>query len=240
LGNAKNLDIAKFKFPEIEFLHIDASSESSLRSICESYQIDTVFNLAVVPLPTSLQYPSWTSRVNFEIVLSLCELARTGMINELIHFSSSEAYGSARYIPMDEKHPLNATTPYAASKAAGDLVVNSYIETFQINAKVVRPFNNYGPRQNKGSYAGIIPIVSKQLQNGTPITIHGTGNQTRDFVYAATTADLAIKVAKTEAARGLTLNLATGIETSILQLIEMMKKVAEKPNHPINFAGRCS
>lgn len=235
LGTERNLQRATKSFEDIEILHIDASSESSMRTVATKHKIDVVFDLAVVPLPTSLTYPSWTSKVNYDIVLALCELARNEDISELIHLSSSESYGSAKYVPMDEKHPLDAVTPYAASKAAGDLLVNSYIQTFGIKATVIRPFNNYGPRQNSASYAGIIPIVVNHLKNGTPIEIHGTGLQTRDFVFAPTTADLVVKASKNQATKGRTFNLATGTETSILTIVEMMKSVYGAPNHPVIF-----
>lgn len=237
LGTEANLQDARAAFKDIEVLHIDASSESSMRTVATQHKIDLVFDLAVVPLPTSLTYPSWTSKVNYDIVLALSELARNNDIDELIHISSSESYGSAKYVPMDEKHPLDSVTPYAASKAAGDLIVNSYIQTFGINATVIRPFNNYGPRQNSASYAGIIPIVVSHLRNGTPIEIHGTGEQTRDFVFAPTTADLIVKAANTPATKGRTFNLATGTETSILKIVEMMKTVYGKPDHPVVFTA---
>lgn len=237
LGKEENLREARDVFPGIEILHIDASSESSMRTVAAKHNIDVVFDLAVVPLPTSLTYPSWTSKVNYDIVLSLCELARNEDIGELIHLSSSESYGSLQYMPMDEKHPLGAATPYAASKAAGDLIINSYIQTFGIQATVIRPFNNYGPRQNAASYAGIIPIVINHLKNDRPIEIHGTGEQTRDYVYAPRTADLVVKAANTPATKGRTFNLATGTETSVLQMVEMMKNVYGKPDHPVIFTA---
>ena len=93
----------------------------------------------------------------------MLELQRNGYYKTLIHCSSSEAYGSAENIPMGENHPLNPTTPYAASKAASDLLVMSYHNTFTIDTAIVRPFNNYGPRQNEGSYAGVIPITIERI-----------------------------------------------------------------------------
>jgi UDP-glucose 4-epimerase len=235
LGKEENLAEARLRHNDIPLIHVDASDESSMRTISASHNFDVVFDLAVVPLPTSLTYPGWTARVNYNSVLALCELVRFGDIGELVHFSSSEAYGSAQLVPMAESHPLGASTPYAASKAAGDLLVNSYIETYGISATVIRPFNNFGPRQNAGSYAGIIPIVIANLREGKTIEIHGSGKQTRDFVFAPQTADLAVKAAKTPGTKGKTFNIATGHETSILDIVSMIKSAYGKPSHPVVF-----
>lgn len=235
LGNSTNLENALKVRPDIALVHVDASCESTLRQIVAEHKIEVVFNLAVVPLPTSLTFPAWTTRVNTDIVLGLCELSRTNLIEHLVHFSSSEAYGSALEVPMGETHRLAPTTPYAASKAAGDLIVQSYIETFGISTTVLRPFNNYGPRQNRGSYAGIIPIVAQHLRDGTPIEIHGSGTQTRDFVFAASTADIAVRVASLDSTKGETINVATGVETPIVEIVSLMKEVFGRPEHPTVF-----
>jgi UDP-glucose 4-epimerase len=195
--------------------------------------VDVVFDLAVVPLPTSLEYPSWTVMTNVGIATTFCEIMRTGMAGRLIHCSSSEAYGSARYVPMDEEHPHDAITPYAASKSAADRIIESYIRTFGIDATIVRPFNNFGPRQNIGSYAGIIPIVVRRVMEGLPIEIHGDGDQTRDFLYVDETADLIVQVAETEACRGQILNVASGRETSVNELVSRLLNVMGVPNHPV-------
>jgi UDP-glucose 4-epimerase len=115
------------------------------------------------------------------------------------------------------------------------LLVNSYIETYGITATVIRPFNNFGPRQNSASYAGIIPIVIGNLREDKPIEIHGSGMQTRDFVFAPQTADLTVKAAKTPGTKGKTFNIATGRETSILDIVSMIKSAYGKPSHPIVF-----
>jgi UDP-glucose 4-epimerase len=237
LGKEDNLAKARVHKPDLQLLHIDASDTSSMQTIAAKYGIDRVFNLAVIPLITSLTYPAWTSRVNYEITLSLCELARVGQISDIVHFSSSEVYGSAEIIPMPESHPLAAITPYASSKAASDLLVRSYSQTFGIVATTVRPFNNYGPRQNASSYAGVIPIVIGNIKNSEPITIHGSGKQTRDFVYVTQTADFAVKAANSPAAKGKTFNLATGKETSVIEIVNLIRNACGKPNHPIVFSG---
>ena len=233
LGNESNLADARAAFPDLQVLRLDASNLAAMQDVVVSNEIETVFDLAVVPLPTSLDYPHWTMLTNIGITATFCEIARRGLIERLIHMSSSEAYGSGRYVPMDEDHPDDAITPYAAAKAAEDHIIRSYVQTFGIDATVVRPFNNYGPRQNPGSYAGILPILVQRVQSGMPIEIHGDGEQSRDFTFVRDTADLTVAIHETPAARGLEINVATGVGTSINHLVERVLEIMGKPNPPI-------
>ena len=233
LGSQENLASARAALPDLVIERMDASDLASMHGLVEAECIDVVFNLAVVPLPASLKYPAWTFSTNVGIAVTFCELARLGSIKTLVHCSSSEAYGSAERIPMDETHPLIATTPYAASKAAGDQVVLSYIRTFNIDAVIVRPFNNFGPRQNAGSYAGIIPIVVQGVKSGREIEIHGDGEQTRDYIYVGVTADAFVQAYEHEATRGKVINIATGHEISINQLVQRLLNALGQPNYPV-------
>ncbi len=237
LGRELNLENARTLFPDIKVLRLDASNFASMLQVVKDEGIEVVFDLAVIPLPTSLKYPVWTIDTNIKIATNLCELARLGQIKTYIHCSSSEAYGTAQYIPMDEKHPESAITPYAASKAAADQVVLSYCKTFNIDAAIVRPFNNYGPRQNPGTYAGIIPIVVNRIKRNEPIEIFGDGEQTRDFIYVSDTADAFIKVYEQTAARGMVINIATGKEVSINTLVNTLIRVMDHPGHSVVHSG---
>lgn len=233
LGSAENLRSADDAFPDLEVIRLDASDLSAMQDIVTTREVDTLFDLAVIPLPTSLTYPAWTVQTNVGIATTVCELARRDLIGRLFHLSSSEAYGSARRIPMDEDHPHDSITPYAASKSAADRIIESYVQTFDIDATVVRPFNNIGPRQNPGSYAGIVPIVVQRVLSGTPIEIFGDGEQTRDFIFAPDTADLVVAVHDTAECRGEVLNVATGSETSINDLVRRILAIMDAPDHPI-------
>jgi UDP-glucose 4-epimerase len=219
LGKESNLAGARALFPGLKIYRQDASDFDAMAAIVASEGIDVLFNLAIVPLPASLVNPRWTVNVNTALATVPCELLRLGYYKTLIHFSSSEAYGSAGYVPMDEGHPCVPSTPYAASKLAGDYVVLSYRETYGIDASILRPFNNYGPRQNAGAYAGILPIVIGNALRGEPVHIFGDGEQTRDFVYVRDTADAAVRVFANPVTRGLILNIASGRETSINVLV---------------------
>jgi UDP-glucose 4-epimerase len=187
LGRVSNLAAAHERFDDLRFHRQDATDEAALEAILRADETDVVFNLAVVPLPASLERPLWSVEHNVRLALVPCELLRQGRFETLIHVSSSEAYGSAAYVPMDEVHPPVPSTPYAASKLAGDQIVLSYQHTFGLDAAIIRPFNNFGPRQNAGSYAGIIPIVVNRATRGEPIEIYGDGEQTRDFVFVRDT-----------------------------------------------------
>ncbi|WP_284297535.1 dTDP-glucose 4,6-dehydratase [Homoserinibacter gongjuensis] len=233
LGSEANLAEARVARPDVEVLRLDASNLAAMQDVVQMHAIDTVFDLAVVPLPTSLTYPHWTMLTNIGVTAAFCEIARRGLIERLVHMSSSEAYGSGHYVPMDERHPDDAITPYAAAKAAEDHIIRSYVRTFGIDATVVRPFNNYGPRQNPGSYAGIIPIVVQRVLRGQPIEIHGDGEQTRDFTFVRDTADLTVAIYGSPEARGMEINVATGVGTSINTLVRRLLEIMGAPDHPV-------
>lgn len=227
LGSRNNLADAEEKFDAISVHQVDIADYEAVRKIVADEGVEVVFNLAVIPLPTSLEKPEWTIEENVRMSTSMCRLAREGLISTLVQFSSSEAYGSARYSPMDEQHPLNPETPYAASKAATDHIALSYGRTFGIDVAVVRPFNNYGPRQNWGQYAGIIPLTIKRIMMGEPITVYGDGRQTRDFIYVTDTAEAVVAIAKSEKTRGLVLNAATGQEVAMIDLLTMIAEAMD-------------
>jgi len=235
LGQDKNLIQARNEKPNLHLLRLDASDISSMRHVAKKYNIDYVFDLAIVPLPLSLEYPEWTIRTNVGIVTTFCELLRHEEVDEMLHFSSSEAYGTARYIPMDELHPHDAITPYAASKSAADCIINSYIQTFGIEARIVRPFNNFGPRQNPGSYAGVIPIVVKKILAGEPIEIYGDGQQTRDFIFVSETVKAVTDIFNSSKSARISLNLGTGIETTINELVSRILRISGNPDHQVVY-----
>lgn len=215
LGKEENLSAARSAFPSLKLYVQDATDYDAFGAIVASERIDVLFDLAIVPLPASLVNPRWTVEHNVALATVPCELLRQGYFGTLVHFSSSEAYGSAHYVPMDESHPPMPSTPYAASKVAGDQVVLAYRHTYGIDASIVRPFNNFGPRQNAGAYAGVIPIVLGRAMRGLPIVIYGDGEQTRDFIFVRDTVDAAVRVFQEQRTRGEILNIASGRETSI-------------------------
>lgn len=219
LGREANLEAARKAMPALRVLRVDASDRDAMRdAFAQVEPVDAVFDLAVIPLPTSLERPQFCFDTNVRITSELCELLREQRFGTLVHFSSSEAYGSARAVPMSEDHPLDPLTPYAASKAASDHLVRTYAATFNVDALVVRPFNNYGPRQNDQRYAGIIPTLLRCALEGRVFTIFGDGEQTRDYIYATDTARAALELYCCPEARGRVVNLGSGREISMLEL----------------------
>lgn len=219
LGAPSNLTEAQCQMPKLKVLHVDASDDRVVRETFQKLEaVDVVFDLAVIPLPTSLERPQFCFETNVRITSVLCELLRQGHFGTLVHFSSSEAYGSANTVPMNEKHPLNPLTPYAASKAASDHLVRTYAATFGVDALVVRPFNNYGPRQNDQQYAGIIPTMLRCAFEGRTFTLFGDGQQTRDYIYVTDTARAALNLYACSRARGQEVNIGSGQEISVIDL----------------------
>jgi len=231
LGKHRNIDAA-IQSPNVKLYYQDAGHYEKMKNIMKVEDIDVVFNLAVVPLLTSHEMPKITCEDNINIALTVLELLRNDYYKTLIHCSSSEVYGTAMEIPMSEEHPLHPTTPYAASKAACDLIAQTYEKTFGIDMAIVRPFNNYGPRQNEGSYAGVIPITIKRILAGKRPIIHGKGTQTRDFVYVKDVVVAMIQIYNHKSTRGKVLNIATGKEITILAMI---KAIAKEMNYVGDF-----
>jgi UDP-glucose 4-epimerase len=198
----------------------DASVYESMRRVLAKERAEVVFNLAVIPLPMSLELPMQTIETNISITACLCELQRKRAFQTLVHCSSSEAYGTALYVPMDEKHPERPLTPYAASKIACDHIATSYYTTFGGDISIARPFNAYGPRQNDRSYAGVIPVTIKRIMEGEPPVIFGDGEQTRDYTYVEDIVNGILGVFRTEEARGKIINIASGREVTIRHLVE--------------------
>lgn len=218
VGSEDNLREALFS-GKVTFYRDDAELSTSLEYIFANHAIDVVFNCATKALNYSFLNPANAFDTNIKVVLNLLELQRRGLFKTLCHFSTSEVYGSAVYEPMDEAHPRNPTTTYAAGKAAADLAVESYVRMFGVDAYIVRPFNNYGPRQNhKGMLAGVIPITAVRLLTGGTPEIHGQGTQSRDFIYVHDTVDAVIKLHDVLPS-GETVNISTDNQISINELI---------------------
>jgi len=201
------------------FVKDDAEIEGTLAYAIETYGVQAVFNCATKALNYSFINPVNAYMTNVTVMGRLLELQRKGAFQTLCHFSSSEVYGSAVYEPMDENHPYNATTAYAAGKAAADLMLRAYVNQYGLDAFIVRPFNNYGPRQNtEGPLAGIIPLTVRRILRGEPPEIHGTGEQTRDFIYVSDTVDAVVRLYD-RMEKGDAVNVALGGQISMNGLL---------------------
>jgi len=223
IGKERNIKNLR-KMENVSVQKLDASNYKLMSKLYEKETVDVTFNLAVIPLPFSLIKPKETIDTNVLITSTLCELLRSRKYETLVHISSSEAYGTAVYEhkPMDENHPTFPTTPYAASKLACDHIALSYHKIFGLDMVIVRPFNMYGPRQNEKSYAAVIPITISRILSGKPPIIHGDGLQTRDYTYVEDVAETIPRFYEVSSTRGRVINIASGKEISIKELIYLI------------------
>ena len=227
LGREENLAPARAQHGDaLTIYREDAGDLGAMTTICRDERPDIAFNLATKALLYSFFNPVGAFQVNVSIAAALAELMRNGALPKLVHLSSSEVYGTAQQITMGEDHPLLAETSYAAGKAAADLLLMAYVNMYDLDIVTVRPFNNYGPRQNDGAFAAIVPLTIKRLLDGAPPVIEGDGLQTRDFVYVHDTVAAILALAATDTARGRTLNVGSGRETPIREVVETLCEIA--------------
>jgi UDP-glucose 4-epimerase len=215
----ENLALAQEHTERFILYREDAAERTAMEAVIDAEKPDIVFNLATKALMYSFFNPAGACKVNLDIALVLCDLLRKGAYGRLLQVSTSEVYGSAIQVPMTEDHPLHAETTYAAGKAAADLAIASYVNQYGIDVATVRPFNNYGPRQNDGAMAAIVPVTIKRILEGEKPVLTGDGLQTRDFVYVADTVDGLMRFGLCDAARGKVFNLASGRETSMKDIV---------------------
>ena len=227
LGREENLSAARTQHGDALTVHReDAGDLGAMTEICRIERPDIAFNLATKALLYSFFNPVGAFQVNVSIAAALAELLRHKALPKLVHVSTSEVYGTAQQISMSEDHPLLAETSYAAGKAAADLFLNSYVNMYDLDVVTVRPFNNYGPRQNDGAFAAIVPLTIRRLLEGSPPVIEGDGRQTRDFIYVQDTVAAILALATLDAGAGRTLNVASGRETSIAEVVETLCDIA--------------
>ena len=225
LGQPENLADARTNLGARLKIYIrDASIAPIMEQIVKEEEIQLVYDLATVPLPTSFGQPRWTFDNNVGIVMCLLELLRRDFFELYVHCSSSEAYGTAKFVPMTEDHPLNPTTTYGASKAAQDLLIQSYDRMYDLPFFIFRPFNNFGERQNDRAYAGVIPTTIQRVLSGQPPVQHGDGNQTRDFIYVKDTANAVVALTRAGFRRDI-VNVCRGREVSIKDLLRLIADV---------------
>jgi UDP-glucose 4-epimerase len=235
LGKMENLDWARRNGNVIMYRE-DARYLSALENIITREKCDVVFNLAVKCLPYGFIDPEGAYMTGVEIALNLANLLRKGVYRQLLHYSSSEAYGTAKTVPMSEAHVLDPASPYGAGKAAADLLLLSYHKLFGSKVTVIRPFNLYGPRQNMEAYAAVIPVtINRILSNDLPI-LEGDGNQTRDFCYVKDVAEAALALLDCSKATGQVVNVGAGEEIKIKDVIYKICDLLNFPRENIKHA----
>ncbi|QOX63405.1 SDR family NAD(P)-dependent oxidoreductase [Anoxybacterium hadale] len=184
---------------------------------------DVVFHLAaLIAIPYSYESPASYIETNITGTLNVLQAARQWEAARVIHTSTSEVYGSARYVPIPEDHPLRGQSPYAASKIGADQLALSFYDSFSTPVAVIRPFNTYGPRQ---SARAVIPAIITQLAQGSQKINLGALSPTRDFNFVKDTVRGFIQVAESDHAIGEVVNIGSGFEISIGETAEMIGQI---------------
>lgn len=191
--------------------------------VCEALEgCEVVFHLAaLIAIPYSYRAPASYVQTNVTGTLNVAEAARRAGVKRFVHTSTSEVYGSAQYTPLDEQHPLQGQSPYAATKIAADKLIESYVCSYGLPAVTVRPFNTYGPRQ---SARAVIPGIIAQALNGNSVRL-GSVTPIRDFTFVEDTVAGFIYAAGAEGVTGQVINLGTGEAISIGDLAQTIFKL---------------
>ena len=188
--------------------------------------VELIYHLAsLIGIPYSYQAPESYVDTNIKGTVNICQAANDNKISRIIHTSTSEVYGTAQYVPIDEKHPLQAQSPYSASKIAADAMVMSYFNAFGLPVTIARPFNTYGPRQ---SARAIIPTIISQLSSGNEEVQLGDLTPTRDFTYVEDTCRGFLALSDSDETVGETINIGSNSEISIEELFILIKKLMGK------------
>lgn len=214
--------LPKDKLAQIEVFAGDVRDPNGVKEAMKS--IDMVFHLAaLIAIPFSYHSPDSYVDTNIKGTLNVLQAARELGTKKVLITSTSEAYGTAKYVPIDEKHPYQAQSPYSATKIGADRLAESFYRSFNLPVSIVRPFNTFGPRQ---SARAVIPTIITQLLKGNENIKLGSLTPTRDFNYVKDTANGFIEIAKSDKTIGEEINIATQHEISIGQLAnELIKQI---------------
>jgi len=185
--------------------------------------VDIIFHLAaLIAIPYSYEAPASYVDNNIKGTLNICQAAKEHGNIRVIHTSTSEVYGTAQYVPIDEEHPLQPQSPYSATKIAADAMAMSFYNSFELPVSIARPFNTYGPRQ---SARAIIPTVITQIANGAKEIKLGDISPTRDFSYVEDTCRGFIAIAEESKAIGQTINIGSNFEISVGDTLNLIKEI---------------
>jgi NAD dependent epimerase/dehydratase len=206
---------------EIEGVLGDLRDSAQMLELCKD--VDLIFHLgALIAIPYSYHAPGSYVATNMNGTLNILQGALTHEVEKLVQVSTSEVYGSAKQVPMDETHPLNAQSPYSASKIGADALAYSFYCSFDLPVVIARPFNTYGPRQ---SSRAVIPTIITQLLEGKDCLEMGNLSPTRDFNYVLDTCGAMIALCESKSAVGEVVNIGSGREISIGALVEKLKQL---------------
>jgi UDP-glucose 4-epimerase len=217
LGDSVRLDV-------VDIRDVDAISASLPR-------VRTLYHLACLGVRHSVHAPFENHEVNATATLRLLQACRSAEVPRFVYVSSSEVYGTARWVPMTEEHPTFPCTVYGGSKLAGESYARAFFSAYGYPTVVVRPFNTYGPRSHhEGDSGEVIPKFLLRCLAGRPMIAFGDGTQTRDFTFVSDTAAGILLAGDSDAAVGQTINLGSGAEISINDLAELVARICGRPD----------
>jgi len=230
-GLLSNLEKSK---DQITFIKGDVLDKTLLKDIVA--EVELVFHLAAnVGYIRSIEDPYFDMDVNIKGTVNILEACRNSSVKRLVYSSSGAIFGQAKYLPIDEEHPLNPESPYAVSKLAAEKYCFAFHKVHGVPVAALRYFNVYGPRQDTSEYANVILTFFRRIREGKPLTIFGDGKQTRDFVFVEDVVSANILAATQPAAVGEVFNIATGQDTSIEQLITIVGQISGRES-PVIYA----
>jgi len=208
---------------QIEVLTGDIRDPHYCKHITQN--IDIIFHLAaLIAIPYSYVAPDSYVDTNIKGTLNICQAAKENGNIRVIHTSTSEVYGTAQYVPIDEKHPLQPQSPYSATKIAADAMAMSFYNAFELPVTIARPFNTYGPRQ---SARAVIPTIITQISNGMKEIKLGDVSPTRDFNYVEDTCRGFLALAESDKTIGQTVNIGSNFEISVGDTLNIIKELMD-------------
>ncbi|MGJ8692785.1 MAG: NAD-dependent 4,6-dehydratase LegB [Thalassotalea sp.] len=206
---------------QVEIICGDIRDPHFCRNITQG--VDIVYHLAaLIAIPFSYVAPQTYVETNITGTLNICQASLDNKVKRIIHTSTSEVYGTAKYVPIDENHPLQPQSPYSASKIAADAMAMSFFNSFDLPLTIARPFNTYGPRQ---SARAVIPTIISQIANGEKNIKLGDVTPTRDFNYVVDTCRGFLALANCPDAIGETVNIGSNFEISVGETLELIKNL---------------
>lgn len=205
----------------LEIISGDVRDQNFCNSLTKN--VDLVFNLAaLIAIPFSYSSPDSYIQTNIVGTMNMCHAALNNNVDRIVHTSTSEVYGTAQYIPIDENHPFQPQSPYSASKISADAMAMSFFNSFDLPLVIARPFNAFGPRQ---SARAIIPSIIIQIANGKKEIRLGDLTPTRDFTYVEDTCLGFLSLAEADSVLGETYNIGSNFEVSIKETLEAIQKI---------------
>ncbi|PTM56716.1 SDR family oxidoreductase [Desmospora activa] len=217
----------RFLPKEVPFYRVDIRDEQ-LFDIVRTERPDAVIHQAAQSsVPFSVDQPLGDADINIHGTIRLLEAARQCGVSKFIYASSAAVYGNPQYLPIDENHPVNPLSPYGISKFTPEYYLRAYQDLYGIPFTILRYANVYGQRQISKGEGAVIAIFLERILKGEPLRIDGDGEQTRDYIHVSDIA--AANIAALSRAENQVLNIGTGISTSINELVQLLKKVSNKP-----------